>query len=311
MPRVKRRQRIDVDGLRKSFYDKDGIRYRWLRKRDNERWQYLGLPIFNGVHFAYIYTVEQALERNIQFRKDWQKPSGVERNYYSQYVYSQKNDWVVTEVVGPLDEFWVMQVLWRNEFPGFEYIRTPTGSYVIGRSKPFDGVDIQGQFTAGGNVPYHGNRAGVGSQRQHLLTTFIACLIKEKGFFNKNIVSIAYKSAYGDSCTWRHVAWLMESEKIMTEIAKKLKELLNDHEVDEGFVVKQLKEMAEQDYDKEPTRRERTVRLLGLMQGIPTLEDKKQLEAAKASGKTPMLPPGEYVDAEEVEAQDDLGKVNG
>ena len=89
----------NTDGLKKSFFTEDGIRYRVLRRKEVDRWLYLDLPqntwMKNVNHICYIYTLEQATERNIEFREDWKEPKpDTEKEWFGNNVYYQNDrDW--------------------------------------------------------------------------------------------------------------------------------------------------------------------------------------------------------------------------
>ena len=273
-------KKSDEAGLFKSQFNDEGIRIRALRKKENERWEILDLPKFpNGVHFAYIYTLEQAIDLGIKFRRDWKKPHpDKEKIWVGPNVYIQKDDWVITEEPGPMDEYWVMQVLWRNVGP-MPYIRTATGSYFLNGGKVFDGADMPGQYSISGEEAYQSKHRSF-TQRERLLIMFISKLILEKGYYSKEVVELAYKSAYKNSPSWQKVILIMRSDKIMSQVAKILKEKLKEMELDEDWVLKQLKEMGENDHPKDARRRLEVVKLVGRMNDLPMYEE------------NPKLPPG-------------------
>lgn len=261
--------------LARSKFTEDGIRQRFLRLKERERYEYLGLPMTKSKRYfiADIYTVEQALERGIKFRREWLEPlPNVERKYWSKFVFSQKDDWVVTEYPTPDGEYWVMQVLWRNINQRIPYVRTATGSYSPREkySKPFDGADLKYHFRLSINPFYSGNQKL--TQRQELLVVFMANLIMRLGIFNKNVVALAYRSAYGRSATFHIIAAIMRSNKIMSRVAKELAEKLKAKEMDADFVLKQFKDMAVNEYDADPQRRERILRLIAAWNDIPAYE---------------------------------------
>src|SRR3990172_1125508 len=278
-------------GLFKINFSEEGIRFRCLRKKENERWQWLGLSKFyNGVHYAEIYTLEQAIQKNIDPRKDWRIPLKSEKHYFVPNVYAQKNDWVITEVPGPLEEFWIMQVLWRcDSLKGdLSHIRTATGTYFVDKfgrkTKLFDGTDLKGQYHISTSEAYQ-VKSNINQKRIKLLVTFIVALIKQYGAFNKEIVMMAYRSAYGNDASWQKVVLIMKSEPIMSEVAKQLADLLKERGASPEFIVDNFVDMAKSEYDKDPKRRERINRLLGLMNNLPTLEDAKQLGDGNAMVK--------------------------
>ena len=295
------------EGLKKSYFTSEGIRYRVLRRKENDRWEALGLDKDkNNYYRAYIYTVEQALERGIEFRKDWRNPPKNKKELiFGPNVIAHKDDWVVTEFPGPLDEYWVMQVLWRNTYHQFSYIRTATGAYPVNydpQKRPFDGADIRGQYSIGGNEAYQVRNA-IMTKREQLLVQFIVELITEHGYFSKDIVYLAYRSAYKNTPTWQKVILIMRSEKIMGAVAKQLKELLKNKGIDTDWVLDQLKDMGENDYDKAPDRRLEVVKLVGLMNDLPLADNRNNQLPPPADNDVLMV--------EDAEVENDLKKIEG
>jgi hypothetical protein len=263
----------------KSKFTDDGLRYRLLRQKEAKRFEYLGLerdPSATWFFRAYVYTPEQAMEKGIEFRGNWQEAKNeTEKEFFGKHVFCQKDDWLITEHPTPDGEFWVMQCLWRNENPNFPHIRTPTGTYSwLRKVKDFDGMDLEIQYRMGKRKPYeesgfeHGNL----SAKQKLLVTFIIEIILQVGYYNKNVVKFAYQKAHGWSPTWIMVSRIMQSHKIMSKVAEGIAEKLKDKHMDLDFVLDQLKEMATSDYKEDPKRRERVVRLLGAMSGADMYE---------------------------------------
>jgi len=267
-------QTIEI-GLRKSQFNVNDVRIRFLRRKENLRWELLGIrEVNNGWHCTEIYTLDQAQELGIDFRTNWRElPKDKETKYFAPNICYFDNDWVVTEMSGPLGEFWVMRTLWYNITRTFPYLRTPTGSYAIrGKQKVFDGSDLRGQHSAGGYQDYQQPNSRI-TPRENLLITFITNLIIENGYYSKNVVNLAYKSTYSCRPTWQKVALIMRSEKIMGNVAKQLSEHLKDKNLDVNWVFEQLKEMGENDYAKSPERRLDVVKLVGSMNGLPTYRE--------------------------------------
>lgn len=262
----------------KSFFTDDGIRYRSLRQKEADRYEYLGLKRSGKWFHAFIYTLDQALELGIEFRENWKEENpNIEKKYFGDYVFCQREDWLITDA-DDNGELWVMQTLWRNENRQFPHIRTATGTYSWLRNgyKAFDGIDLQTQYRMGTSKPYAltGFNNGILSPREKLLVTFIVSLIMEFGYYSRDIVRLAYRKAYTHSVppTWQKIVDIMRSEKIMTEVAKKLAKKLESNEMQEDWVLTQLKSMGESDYEHDPKRRERVVRLVGAMNSMPTYE---------------------------------------
>lgn len=285
----------NYDHLFRSDFDEDGIRLRFLRLKERERFEYLGLEMTKCKRFyiARIYTVDQAIERGIKFRREyWEDLEGVERKYWNKTAYSQKDDWVVTSKPTPDGEYWVMQVLWRNGHHAFPYIRTATGTYPIfyRHLKPFDGADLKYQFRISKNPLYSGDKRL--TPRLQLLVTFMANLIMRLGYFNKYVVALAYRSTYGYSATNRIIFSIMGSHKIMSRLAEELAKKLKSKEMDADFVLDQFKDMATKDYEHDPQRRERILRLIAAWNDFPAYESQILDPAMAAKGKLP------YEDAE-------------
>lgn len=263
----------------KSFFTDDGIRYRYLRKKEADRFEYIGLKKNkDGYSIAYIYTVEQALDLGIKFRSDWEKPKpDTEKVYFSSNSYCQKDDWVITEEPGVDGEYWVMQVLWRNDNVDFPHIRTATGTYVPSRKKykPFDGNDLLTQYRAGTKREYEESNWLYGglTPKEKLLVTFVVNLIMQHGYFSYQIMKMAYNQAYTGFATIHKISNLMQSNKIMTKVAEKLSEKLQSNHMEHDWVLAQLKSMGENDFEADPKRRERVVRLVGAMNEMPMYEE--------------------------------------
>lgn len=297
----------------KSKFTEDGIRYRLLRQKESDRYDYLKLQRDKSATWfyrAYIYTVEQAMELEINFRENWkeEKPD-THKEYFGKHVFCQLDDWVRTEHQTDDGEYWVMQVLWRNENPSFPHIRTPSGTYTtfIGkerghRNKVFDGADLATQYRMGTKKPYEKSNFMHGgfTEREKLLVFFIVSLIMEFGYYNKDIVKLAYHKSYGFHPTWIKVSHIMQSEKIMGKVAGELSKKLKDKKMDEDWVLEQLKSMGEKDYQHDPTRRERVVRLVGAMNEMPVYEN--QLVGPDSNS------PAKAMDAE---TQSDLKMLGG
>ena len=58
----------------------------------------------------------------------------------------------------------------------------------------------------------------------------------------------------------------------MSKVAEALAEKLKDKKMDIEFVLDNLREMATKDYEDDPQRRERVVRLVGAMNELPMYE---------------------------------------
>jgi hypothetical protein len=287
---------------------KNEFRIRFLRKKEDDRWDWHGLERSKDTKAAYdyIYTLEQAIALGISFRKDWRNEKKDAEKYYFSDVsdsYGQQNDWVVTE-----KEFdgtlWVMRVLWRNEYPGFPHIKTATGTYPYKGKKVFDGSDQETQYRASTDKAYSNPEIKL-SEREQMLVYFIVKLIGEYGYYSKDIVKLAYNSAYKNNPSWQKVVLIMKSAKIMGEVAKELKKHLADAKIDPKWVFEQLKSMGETDHDKDPNRRLEVVKLVGAMMDIPTYMDKEVEHRFSNNGQSPL-----QLQAEDLQAAEDI-KVLG
>ncbi len=268
------------EGLQRSFFDKDGYRYRVMHRRMLERWEYLELKqnswMSNVNHITYIYTLEQAIELGIDFRENWEEPKpDTEKEYFNNNTYCQKYDWVLTDTVGPLDEYWVMQILWRNN-SGWPHLRTGTGTYVFdsnnSKHKPFDAWDYKNDQKAGTSDTY-GNKDMLLNGKQKMMAQLIASNIKEYGYYSMEVVKISYACIYNlQSVRDIRIREVMRSEGIMNAVAKELKDALKDSNLDVKWVCGQLKDMGENDHDKDPDRRLQVVKLVGAMNNMPVYE---------------------------------------
>lgn len=260
-------RRMTEPGLQKSWITPDGLRVRVLRTKESDRWLYHNLPqLHSGLFFDTIYTVDQALELGIDFRSDFHNPHPeIEKEHIESHLFMQRDDFVVTESPGPLDEYWVMRVLWRNYHPKFPYIRTATGSYGLNAKNIFDGADSEAQYSVSKRKPYHGP---LRSERMEVMIAFVVKLIMEKGFYSKEIIKIAYQSVYSVNPSWQKVVMIMNSETVMTKIAEQLKEALQENGADINFIIRNMMEMASTDYDKDPERRLDVLKLLARQHGL-------------------------------------------
>jgi len=281
----------------------DDIRIRHLREVEKERWEFHGLkqrPAKSGKmwHYAEIYTLEQAIDNGIRFREDWRNcDDSLEKKYFGSYAFGQKDDWILTEFPDREGEEWVMQVLWRNESPTYPHIKTATGSYGYdNKTRKFDGEDIEAQYSGSGAIPYS---KGSLNERHKLLATFITALITKHGYFDKNIVRIAYESVYKFYPTWHKVYYIMKSEKIMSEVAEQLKKVLADKNMDIDWVADQLKDMGENDWDKAPDRRLEVAKIVGRMNQIP-------IDSVTQVGPSAI---GQSNQIDDVEVLEDLDKI--
>ena len=68
----------------------DGYRTRFLRKKEDDRWDWHGLKRAKNTQAAYdhIYTVEEAMTLGIKFRDNWRssKPNE-EKHFFSDNAY--------------------------------------------------------------------------------------------------------------------------------------------------------------------------------------------------------------------------------
>ena len=281
----------------------DGIRHRALRMKEKDRWEFHGLQMLkNGkFYFDYIYTLEQAITKNIYFREDWRNPKpDAEKVYFGENVYCQENDWVLTEYPDSNGELWVMRVLWRNDHKSFPHIKTAVGTFCIidrhNKNKPFTGDDIKSQYSMNGKTEYSGSFV---NQRQELLIIKIAKLILETGYFSKEIIRVAYRTVYSVYPNWQKVIKIMKSDKIMSGVAKELRDKLADKNINLDWVAEQLKEMGEKDYDKAPDRRLEVVKLIARVH-----------ENSIEDAITPLMAENNRaIETAEYEVQEDLDKI--
>jgi uncharacterized protein YdiU (UPF0061 family) len=124
-----------------------------------------------------------------------------------------------------------------------------------------------------GYQPAYQKKDAILSHREELLSHFISKLVIQNGFYNINIVALAYKSAYSNTASRQKLYLIMRSDKIMGEVAKNLKDALHDNEMDVNWVMQQLKDMGEKDYDKDPERRLEVVKLAAKMNQIPVYDE--------------------------------------
>src|SRR3990172_1736263 len=120
--------------------------------------------------------------------------------------------------------------------------------------------DLKGQYHISTSEAYQ-VKSNINQKRIKLLVTFIVALIKQYGAFNKEIVMMAYRSAYGNDASWQKVVLIMKSEPIMSEVAKQLADLLKERGASPEFVVDNFVDMAKSEYDKDPKRREKINRI--------------------------------------------------
>ena len=294
------------EGLQRSFFDKDGYRYRVMHRRMLERWEYLELKqnswMPNVNHITYIYTLEQAIELEIDFRGNWEEPKpDTEKEYFNNNTYCQKDDWVLTDTVGPLDEYWVIQVLWRNN-SGWPHLRTGTGTYVFdsnnNKHKPFDAWDYKNDQKAGTSDTY-GNKDMLLNGKQKMMAQLIASNIKEYGYYSMEVVKISYACIYNlQSVRDIRIKEVMRSESIMNAVAKELKDIMKNKGADLGFVVENLMEMGKDDREKIQEIRLEVLKLLGSMNNAPMY----QLTGNSGNGAPEKIP----VEVEDVRANNDL-----
>ena len=118
-----------------------------------------------------------------------------------------------------------------------------------------------------------------------IMIGFVVKLLMDKGFFSKEIIKIAYQSVFSVSPSWQKVVMIMKSETVMTKIAEQLKEALKENGADLNFIIRNLMQMAEEDYDKDPERRLEVVKLLARQHGliigdnIPIISAAQEVEA--------------------------------
>jgi hypothetical protein len=283
----------------------NGYRVRFLRKKEDDRWDFHGLERSEDTQAAYdyIYTEEEAMFLGIKFRNSWQtlKPD-TEKYYFSDTSdsYGQQDDWVKTEYEHA-GHYWVMRVLWRNDNPSFPHIKTATGTYPIGGLKKFDGSDQDTQYRASTDRAYSNENHSL-SPREKLLVTFIVQLIIKHGYYSKDIVKLAYNSAYKNSPSWQKVVLLMQSAKIMGKVVEELKNHLKSEKLETDWVLRQLKDMGENDHDKDPNRRLDVVKLVGAMNQLPMYPENQHKMVYNNNRPLP-------IEAEEIEAEDDLKQL--
>jgi hypothetical protein len=247
------------------------------------RYRYLNLPLYiknnKDYYVAFIYTPEEALELNINFRDDWwiDKPN-TEREYFSNTIYCQKDDWCITQE----DSFgnqWVVQILWRNNTGNLCYSKTATGLFPNNERTIFVAEDkgSNGNF---GTARYAGGKKLTAQQK--LMASIIANLIVKTGYFDIDIIKIAWKTVYKHNIKRVTINDVLRSDKIMNEIAKELKKALGNNNLDINWVVSQLKEMGESDWEKAPDRRLEVVKIIARMNEVPVddfTDPKNKLEA--------------------------------
>lgn len=278
-----------LKGLSKSYW-KDNIRIRMLTRRMEDRWMKIGLKNYKGWFYTEIFTLEQAIERDINFRKNWRSPKkNTEKVWFSENIYTQKDDWILVED-GPLDENWVMLCLWRNINKSLPYARFPNGNFGIESNKKLHAYDRLHQDRISDKLAYDNNQK-IGTKTL-LVIEFLARLIVEKGFYDKYLVEMAYMKVYKTRPPLIRVGAIMRSNKLMEKLAERLKELLGKCDIETDWVFKQLKEMGESNYDADPKRRLEVVKLVGRLNGIVLDQDKRLL--------------GESTNIDDIEVQNDL-----
>lgn len=221
-----------------------------------------------GRRCAFIFTKDQADKLEINYMKNWREV--------------EQGGWIITDVDSPDDTFWVMQALRVNNNPAFPYITTPVGRFAKRGIIPLNANDR----TNWNNVGYD-NDYGNGAKRKSLskknltMAFFIAAYIYKYGKYNESVIRKAYEMTHDYSCGNYRARQIMRNEMVQQEVARKLKELCNDQEVNEKWVVTQLKNIGEDEKSKD---RMEAVSIIARIHSIP-IDGYREIEAPKNKPK--------------------------
>jgi len=252
--------------LHKSKFH-DGIRYRYLSRNHSQYWRQI--PYTEEVESWYrvpIYTIEQADKLGLDPSENWRISPDGEPKHLNANSYYWPDDYVVT-VLGPGIQPWVMPVLFRNIHEKFPYVRVPNGSFAVNGRVELHAYDMDVQYSASHRLPYS---SGPGiTSRMRLLIFYIAKFIANGQGLGQDVILQAYKKAYKGTPTRHKLNNILASDKIMTEVAMTVKEILKEAQADPVEIMKQLMDMASKDNKEVPDRRLQVALMIARMNGIP------------------------------------------
>lgn len=239
-----------------------------------------------------VYTVEEARGEGVTTLPDWRK--------------AEKGDWIET------DDGYVLQCLNAGsltEMPvGSRWVRTAIGTY---RTRKWDRLDTEhresrGTFT-GRKYTAAGTQIGPVTAREKLFVEL---------WFALNDSALAYRQAFEGADYTRSsvrvaVRKLLKRRRVIEYMKEYLGDVLLKHEIDQDYVIRNIKGIADTEYDPEkghnilPTKLRANVLLGTLVDVFETLT------GGKVGTRLPSGRSAEISDAEFEQIEGDVSETDG